>query len=497
MSEATASAETDEKIQDDLALEIGNSGSQTHRWPGLNLCTCWYYLFWLLTRLGCFVCLVALCWQLFIQYRAKNPTTVTIYTDHQLEPSLVKVKICNNVFLDPDKILNYTGHDLSMEAYEFLYEAVKGNTEFDDSNWVLTDHLKPFFAISSRVKTTFLMDLDQFVIACFVREVYKDCSKMFFYFDESHIPCFEAWMNLQGYGMHYAATIYLYFDPNKTFGRYTKSIGSFVVISHPEQHITHLEGSFLAPGDLLTLRGSLVFKTQSESFSKSKCMHRKGTETYDFTGEPFETNYNVHSCGELCFAKRYYEICGCPPIAGWNLTKTECLEKQTFRNCIIDPKNFISSVGIIERCKADKCRNPCNEKRIRVKSGRRALTFRKGAVTSLLREITSKAPNASEQVARLLHQINGSYTAERDVAENMAQLSFFLLESPVTNLEIVEMVSFPTFIGNMGGVIGMWVGLSIISVIQLVEKILKTISTNRKCLGHSSVSDITQIHPSK
>ena len=213
-----------------------------------RLCIWLHNLFWFLTRSVCFILLSVLSFQLLIQYQEKNPTTITTYTDAPEEAGVLKVKICNSVFLDPDKIKAYDESKFSLEAYQFLKEVVNGNSIFNDSGWVQPDPLKPFFMISSRVKKTFLMDLDQFMLACFVGQSYKHCSKLFFYFDETFSPCFEGFIKLKGYGIHYAATIFLYFNPNKTLGRYTKFMGANVVVAHPEQQKPHADGFFIAPG---------------------------------------------------------------------------------------------------------------------------------------------------------------------------------------------------------------------------------------------------------
>ena len=498
MNETLTSVEVTDSVDTEANEAIPKINDKRNQWL-LSKIYIWLHKFvWMLSRSFCLILLVFLSSQLFLQYVENNPTTIATYTDHHKNSTTVKLKICHTVYLDPDKILGYNGSEIDIEAYEFLYEAVKGNSHFNDSGWVLTDHLKPFFSISSRVRKTFLTQLNQFMIACFHKERYLDCSNFFIYYDESYNPCFEGWVTLDGLGLHYAATIFLYFDPAKTLGKYTKSIGANVVLAHPEQHKPHIYGSFIAPGDLLTLSGSFVFKKQAKSFKKSKCVQRQGMETHNFTGEVFETSYNTHSCGELCLAKLYFEVCGCPALSGWNITKTECLEKSVYRRCITNQTVFEQNAKKVESCLQQYCWTSCNEKRIDVETKRAPLNFRRGGMITLLEGIISQAPNSSVLAASMLDKINGSASEEKQVSQNVAQLSVFLLDNQlITNLEIVEMVSFPTFIGNLGGLLGMWLGVSVVSVMQFLESWLRKMlhKIRFQCAESSAKWKLQMVHP--
>ena len=443
-----------------------------------------YRFYWVVTRVPCFIFLAVLSLDLLIEYQEKNPATITTYIEYPTNSSIVKVKICNTVFLDPQKILTYNQKEFDLEAYEFLYQAAKGNTAFNDSGWVKTDHMKPVFMISSRVRRQFLREIDQFMVGCHVRETYQSCPALFSYFDESYNPCFEGLINLGGIGLHYAATFFLYYDRKTTMGRYTRANGANVVLAHPEQHTPYVHGSFIGAGDLLTLSGSFILKKQEKAFKNSRCVNKSGLESQNFTGEHFETVYSTFSCGDICFAEKYFEVCGCPVFAGWNITKTECLEKQQYRNCVSNPEVFFSHISEIENCVDKKCWPPCDQKIMDVNPKTTPLNFGSGGLVSLLEEISSRSPETSSLAAGLLQQIKYNDSAEDEISKNFAQLSLYILDDRlITNLEIVQMVSFPTLVGNLGGLLGMWLGLSVISMINFMEGLFNKLFA-KKCGAH-------------
>ena len=231
----------------------------------------------------------------------------------------------------------------------------------------------------------------------------------------------------------------------------------------------------------MIVTSSLVHKRQSHSLKKSKCIDRGSLDVYNFTGERFETTYNVFSCRELCYARSFYEECQCPPYSGWNITKTECLEKQNFRDCIVDPQTFFNCQPKFEKCNRRNCWRRCNENILLTSAQTIPLALQEGAVITMLKEITTKVPDPNSLAVTLLEQINDSYFREKGISGNLAQLSVYLDGGPVANLQIVEMVPFATFISNLGGLLGMWLGLSVISIMQLVESLLQKTLANRLC----------------
>ena len=81
--------------------------------------------------------------------------------------------------------------------------------------------------------------------------------------------------------------------------------------------------------------------------------------------------------------------------------------------------------------------------------------------------------NGNPLVANLRKQLESNSTHEVDtVLESFARVSIFAQKWQVKVETVVPLVNFETFLSNIGGLMGMWLGLSVISIIDLLEKSL-------------------------
>ena len=127
--------------------------------------------------------------------------TIITYVEPAESPEPVVIKICNNVFLDSDKILQ-NGSTFEKEAHEFLLQAAAGNDSFDDTSWVIPTPSRDYFMLSSRIVETFKVDLNRFLIDCIVTKNYRKCDSDFQWNMGSNGPCYEANIDIGGYGEH-------------------------------------------------------------------------------------------------------------------------------------------------------------------------------------------------------------------------------------------------------------------------------------------------------
>ena len=69
--------------------------------------------------------------------------------------------------------------------------------------------------------------------------------------------------------------------------------GAFVAVYHPDDFVLSIDGTFLGPKQTTYFAVGFVYRIQKQDFPKIQCLHRSGLETYNFTGQPFQTEYHV------------------------------------------------------------------------------------------------------------------------------------------------------------------------------------------------------------
>ena len=382
------------------------------------------------------------------------------------------MKVCNSFYLDPEKILKYNGSDYNMEAYEYLYEAASGNYKFNDTDSVYQDDARYYLSASSRVYEEFVMDVDQFLLTCSYSGHRLKCSYLFSYVQEPLAACYETIVRPTGIGAYHTFNMFFFFNSSKFLGKYTKSLGAHVIVSDPDDFISFKQGTFIEPNDFSTLGVSVFKKRQTRSFEKSKCVHKQGLETYNFTGEPFDVIYTPNSCKDLCFGHLMYDLCNCAPGPGWNVTKNECLEKRENRKCV---NNFDKTYLYYDRltaCKSE-CLSRCEQTNLEVTVLRENWKVNSQVVATFLEELVRNPETYNPLAHQLLNEIAFSGNDGRvvdSISQNIAQCSIYLMANkPVTNIEIMEMVTFSTFLCNMGGLLGMWLGMSVISAMEMMQ----------------------------
>ena len=251
----------------------------------------------------CTIASVGFTWSAINEYLEDNPVTSVIYMDRPETPDPVEIKICNMISLDSDKILKYRGEFENYESYKFLHGIMSGNMTVNRYEWPLSSSRRDYFLVSSPVLREFVMDFNQFVVGCYIVNSNKSCMTDFkLHFDQDGV-CYKASVDLNGYGPYRTIIIFFHFDPSKTMGDYSSTLGAFGSISQPGGTLGSHDGFFVAPKGFLVISGAVSYRHQKKSFQKSRCVHREGLETHSFTGKPFQTEYDPRSCSDLCYMK--------------------------------------------------------------------------------------------------------------------------------------------------------------------------------------------------
>ena len=265
---------------------------------------------------GCLFALAFFIISIYVDYKNDDPITKTSYINARDLDSPIKVKICNSVFVDLQKVLTYNGSDFNRDSYEFLFHTETDSYQFSDSNWVIRSFADKRYMLSSRFLTEFKLELNQFLILCAETPGMSTCSKLFYFTLDPSLPCYEAIVPTKELGKDNAFILWFYFDPNITVGRYTTSLGAYVTVTHAEEYKSIMDGIFVGPQDEFVISTTVQHFKQSQSFEKSRCYAFEGPQTYSFTGVPFQAPYNQDACDDLCYAETYYHFCNCAPLNG-------------------------------------------------------------------------------------------------------------------------------------------------------------------------------------
>ena len=241
------------------------------------------------------------------------------------------------------------------------------------------------------------------------------------------------------------------------------------------------EGFHVGPNELVVVTSSIVHRYQKETFKKAKCVHDYGTDIYTFTGEPFEVAYNTHSCVDLCYAQAHYNVCSCAAFIGWNLTRTKCLEEHENRQCLFNASSYNATEYMelresvaekVNHC-ALKCYPRCDQKLLQTHVLRKNQKWTSYHLKETLQAVAHK-DEANDTISKRFLLLLETYEQEdsrvNDISKRMSQVIIRLANEPVTVVTIVPLVNFSTFISNVGGILGMCLGLSVVSVFEIIEK---------------------------
>ena len=405
-----------------------------------------------------------------------NTLIITSMKDPLETPEPINVKICNEVYLDPVKIVNYNGEDLQSVSYEFFQEAILEGSGTDIKyNRSYRHPFREHLVISSKVYEVFKYDLDEFVLSCNQIDNRK-CIRPFKFHLEDHASCYEAQIDTFGYGEYQYIEFFFYFDPNVTLRKYTRNLGANIIFSHIDDYVSPLDGFFLAPNEAAIVSATGVFSTQIESFRKSKGTNRNGLERHDFTGEPFYTFYSPASCIDLCYAKYQTQVCNCSTVIGWNITNTECLDDPKRRECLFSEFWNATFLRMENKGCLSACYPKCKRKSYDVKVSKAKNPLAESDLSAAI-DLIQSSVNVSSAARKLIEKLSNNSTSlleKNKTVRNIAHLLFYFPEKKQwKELETIPQIPLPEFLSNIGGLVGMWLGISALTVAEWLEKLIK------------------------
>ena len=441
---------------------------------------------WVVIWVICTATMLIFISQTFKEYAEDNPITIVTFVPQPKHPDPVMIELCHKIVFDEEKIIAYNGTEYDKKSINFLKQMVLQNDSFNHRDFILPSTFGDTFLLSPRIMDAFKLDLNQFLTTCIIFGSFRDCSQNFKFHLEFASSCYKAQIDLGGFGTSRALMLGFYFDPNHKFGKYSVDPGLSVAIHHPNDHLSPLEGFTLAARDHVIVTANVEHKLQHFSFEKAECA-KKTTQEHNITGTQHSSNYHPRLCQELCFVKKLYLRCNCSFNYGINSGETVCLEQEGNRKCLRDAFfewDIIESSG--ESCLSN-CLPKCSKTELKtsvLKDRDRNSALK---MKSLLEAVGMIPGQNISLAAKLVHKIqssNESLKVAEQILPHTAELTlYFPKENQIKLFEVIPLMTFATFLSNVGGLVGMWLGLSAISVLELLGRQVSKLWNWKKRVG--------------
>ena len=171
-------------------------------------------------------------------------------------------------------------------------------------------------------------------------------------------------------------------------------------------------------------------------------------------------------------------------MTGWNLTETECLEDREARLCLSNMfYDFLKLEESTKACCAD-CISKCEQHSLEMTISEVEVDLKRDRLLAAFAALYYASPD-NVLAGQFLHALTTSSEPEekvKEISQNIAQLTFYLQgDKADKHVEIIPMMTLATFLGNIRGHIGMWLGVSAISVVELLEAVFFRLITQKSC----------------
>ena len=117
-----------------------------------------------------------------------------------------------------------------------------------------------------------------------------------------------------------------------------------------------------------------------------------------------------------------------------------------------------------------KCLRKCRQTSYNLNILRQFNKLTSQAWKASLNKIKQRSSNDAKLASYILDQLDDVNGTEENVLKNIATVAFHHERNqPEVFFETIPLMSLSTFLSNIGGLMGMWLGLSVISVAQFLE----------------------------
>ncbi len=239
----------------------------------------------------------------------------------------------------------------------------------------------------------------------------------------------------------------------------TKGYGAIVFIHNQTKMPELSENLYLKPGTLIDIRIKKVFKI-SEPYPYSQCQDLNVFQFDKRFYENFtEKNYHQNDCVELCVREEILKINPRSKDSKCNLRNSK---NDTIKCLRTEYINIMSNSSLAKACK-EFCPLECNSDYI-------------DFTVSLLGFPSETLCEKYKSIKFIeKHFENRKNITNDEIRKNSLAVNIYFNNLGYTEVRKTAKINFGSLISNIGGILGLCMGMSILSVFQLVDMILEII----------------------
>ena len=407
----------------------------------------------------------------FLEYVADNSVVVTRYRQLSHDEAWVSVRICNVIELDREKL-----------------------EKLGNKSWVKDFGFRPyqhplkagFISLQSERNREFRLGLDQFLVGCATIDSSSESCYDSFKWDIGRVgACYVAQLNIFRSRQMDPLVMDFYFDKEYRtdqigMSRAVVDKGVFITLYHIEDYASPLDGIFLGPRQQMAASVTIHQRTQTRSYRDAKCVHRYGLQKYTFAATPFEAEYSVASCQDLCGAEWESRHCNCSSEASWNMS-IACRSSIEALNCLYElHQNYAELQSTLDHCESiclDKCNKRFLESKVlHMNTGPYPIQYS----LNRWRESSASVKTLAERLHSKIVENDDNPGIINDIAANYSRFVLYLDNARIRTNDVVPLVTRASFVGNFGGIFGMWLGFSCVSLLQSLHSFLNVMFVKLK-----------------